>query len=72
MDTDNFIVYIKAEDIAKDVEARFVTSNYELDRLLPKAKNKASDGVNKKRMMWKKNERVCCIKSKNIYLFNRE
>ena len=35
MDTDRFIVYIKAEDIyadiAKDVEERFDTSNYELD-----------------------------------------
>ena len=35
MDTDSFIVYIKTEDIytdiAKDVEARFGTSNYEFD-----------------------------------------
>ena len=36
MDTDSFIVYIKTED----VETRFDTSNYELDRLLPKGKNK--------------------------------
>ena len=27
-------------DITKDVETRFDTSNYELDRLLPKGKNK--------------------------------
>ena len=44
MDTDNFIVYIKTEDIykddvAEDVETRFDTSNYELDRSLPKGKN---------------------------------
>ena len=32
MDTDSFFVYTKAEDIAKDVEVRFGTSNYELDR----------------------------------------
>ena len=36
MDTDNFIVYISAddiyEDIPEDVETRFDTSNYELDR----------------------------------------
>ena len=37
-DTDSFIVYIKTNDIYKDivedVEARFDTSNYELDRPL--------------------------------------
>ena len=40
MDTDSFIVYIKTDyiykDIAEDVETRFDTSNYELDRPLPK------------------------------------
>ena len=39
-----FIVYIKTDDIykntAKDVETRFDTSNYELDRPLPKGKSK--------------------------------
>ena len=43
MDKDSFIVYIKTNDIynniAKDDEARFDTSNYELDRPLPKGKN---------------------------------
>ena len=38
------IVYIKTDDIykdiAEDVETRFDTSNYELDRPLPKGKNK--------------------------------
>ena len=42
MDTDSFIVYIKTDDIykdiAKDVETRFDTSNYQLDRPLPRAK----------------------------------
>ena len=37
MDTDSFIVYLKTEDkedkyIAKDVETRFDTSNFELDK----------------------------------------
>ena len=40
MDTDSFIVYIKNiyiyKDIAEDVETRFDTSDYELERLLPK------------------------------------
>ena len=40
MDTDNFIVYKKREDIYKDIETRFDTSSYKLEKLLPKAKNK--------------------------------
>ena len=43
MDTDSFIVYIKNiyiyKDIAEDVETRFDTSDYELDRPLPRGKN---------------------------------
>ena len=44
MNTDTFIVYIKTVDIqkdfAKDVETRFDTSDYELNRPLPKGKTK--------------------------------
>ena len=44
MDPDSFIVYVKTDDIcrdiAEDVETRFDTSNYELDRPLPKGKNR--------------------------------
>ena len=44
MDTDSFIMHIKAEDfykdIANDVEKRFDTSNYEVDRPLPTGKIK--------------------------------
>ena len=44
MDTDSFIVHVKTEGIYKDipeyVETRFSPSNYELERLLPKTKNK--------------------------------
>ena len=40
MDVGSFIVYVKSEgiykEIVKDVETRFDTSNYELDRQLPK------------------------------------
>ena len=43
-DTDSFIVYIKASDIysdiAKDVETRFDTTSYKLDKPLPIGKNK--------------------------------
>ena len=35
------------EEIAEDVENRFDTSNYELDRLLPKGKNKKAIGFMK-------------------------
>ena len=42
MDTDSFIFHVKTEDIyediAKDVEKGFDTSNHELDRLLSKEK----------------------------------
>ena len=52
MDTDGFIVYIKTDDIykniAEDIETRFDTSNFELDRPLPKGKNKKVIGLNKR------------------------
>ena len=38
----NDYVYV---DIAKDVNTRFDTSNYELERLLPKGKNKKVIGL---------------------------
>ena len=51
MNADMFIVHVKADDIykgiAEDVETRFDTSNYELERLLPKGKNKNVVGVMK-------------------------
>ena len=51
MDTDNFIVYIKTDDVCKniveDVETRFITSNYELNRPLPKRKNEKVIGLMK-------------------------
>ena len=49
MDADSFIVYIKTDviykDIAEDVQTRFNTSKYELDRSLPKGKNKKVIGL---------------------------
>ena len=43
MYTDSFIVPVKTDDIFEKigeyVESRFVTSNYELDKPLPKGKN---------------------------------
>ena len=52
MDTDSFIVYIKTDNIykniAEDIETRFDTSNYELDRPLHKGKNKKSNWINER------------------------
>ena len=52
MDTDSFIAYIKTDyiykDILEDVETRFVTWNYDLDRSLPKGKDKKVIGLIRK------------------------
>ena len=44
IDTNSFIVYIKADfiykDIPEDIETKFDPSNYNLDGPLPKGKNK--------------------------------
>ena len=49
MDTGSFVVYIRTDDlykdIAEDVETRFVFSICELDRPLPKGKNKKVTGL---------------------------
>ena len=51
MDTDSFIMHIKTEDFykefANDVEKRFDTSNYEINRPLPTGKNKKEIGLMK-------------------------
>ena len=51
MDTDSFIMNIKTndfyEDIASDIENRFDTSNYEVNRRLPTEKNKKVIGLMK-------------------------
>ena len=51
MDTDSLIMNIKTKDfykdIAQDVEERFVTSNYNVDRPLLKGKNKKEIGLMK-------------------------
>ena len=51
MDTDSFVMNIKTEDfykdISNDVEKRFDTSNYEVNRPLPTGKNKKVIGLMK-------------------------
>ena len=68
MDRDSFIIYTKTNDIQKiaDVETRFDTSNYELDRPLSKAKDKKLIGLMKGQLGL-----ICWIKSKTLQLLNR-
>ena len=51
MDTDSFVMHIKAndfyKDVANDVKNRFNTSNYEVNRPLPTGKNKIVIGLMK-------------------------
>ena len=51
MDTNIFIVHVKTddiyEDIAEDVEKKFDTSNFEINKPLPKGKNKKVIGLMK-------------------------
>ena len=54
LDTASFIVYMKTDeiykDIAEDFETRFDSSNYELDRPLPKRKKKEVIGLMKDKL----------------------
>ena len=49
IDTDSFIIHIKSEefyeDIVNDIEKRFDTSNYNIDRPLPTGENRNSDWI---------------------------
>ena len=57
MNTKSFIVHVKTDDIykdiAEDVETRFDTSNFEIDRPLPKGKNKKVIGLMKEEISGK-------------------
>ena len=54
------------KDISENIETRFDTSNFEVDRSLPKIKNKKSNWTNERWIRWTNHERICCIKSKSI------
>ena len=70
--TDSFILYVKKDEIHKetgeDVETRFDTSSYELNRPLPKCKNKKVIAIMKDELGCKT---TFWIRSKNLYLLNR-
>ena len=63
------IVYIKTDDvykdIAEDVETRFDTSNYELDRPFPKRKNKIGIGLMKDELSGKITRKLVELRGKN-------
>ena len=67
VDIGSFIIHIKTknvhEDIANDVEKRFDTSSYEVNRTLPTGKNKKVIGLLKDELGRK-------IIIKNIFLLN--
>ena len=68
MDTDSFIVHIKADDIykdiAEDVKRRFDTSNFELDR--PKGKNEKVIGLKNDELGGKIMKEFAGLREKNI------
>ena len=70
MYTGSFIVQIKADDIykdiAEDIEKRFDTSSFEIDRPLQIGKNKKSDCVNETWIRWTNDKFFFWIKSKYI------
>ena len=70
IDTDSFIVYIKTDgiykDIAEDAQIRFDTSNYELDRPLPKGKNKKIIGLMKHKLGGKMVTKFVGLRTKAI------
>ena len=75
MDTDSFIVYVKADDIykdiANDIETRFDTSNFELDRPLPKGKNKKVTGLMKDELSGQIMKQLVGLRAK-IYSYLKE
>ena len=71
----NFIVLIKTDDIykhiAKDVETRFNTSNYDLKRRLIEGKSKKVIGLMKDKLSRKLMKKNCWINSKSLKLLDR-
>ena len=75
MDTDSFIMSIKTnyfyKDIANDVEKRFDTSNYEVNRPLPTGKNKKVIGLMKDELGGKITTEFVTLRPKTYsYLIN--
>ena len=71
----SFVIYIKTEnvfkDIAGDVEGRFVTPNYEDDRLLQKVIKKNVNGLIKDTLDLRNNNLYCWIR-KETYSYLKD
>ena len=74
-DSDSFIVYVKAEDIykdiAKDVERRYDTSSYDLERSLSKGKNKKVLWSMKEELSGKILIEIAALRQKTYNYLNR-
>ena len=72
MDTDSFIMNIKTndfyKDIANDVDKRFDTSNYELNRPLPTGENKKVIGLMKDELGGKIITEFVTLRPKNLFV----
>ena len=75
IDTDSSIAHIKTEGIYKDIsdiEKRFDTSNYEVDRPVSIEKNEKAVGLMKDELGGQIMKKSCWITSKNRKLFKRQ
>ena len=76
MNTDSFKIYIQTEDSYKDIvddmESKFDTSNYEVDRRLPTGKNKKVIGLMKDELGGKIIKEFVALRPKNLFILNIE
>ena len=76
MDTEGFIIPVETiyiySDIAKDVETRFDTSNFELDRPLPKGKNKKVIGLMKDQLGGKRMTKISALRVQTYRYLTRQ
>ena len=76
MDTDSFIVYVRTDgiykDVAEDVETRFDTSNFKIDRPLLKGKNKKVIELMKNKLGKEIMTKFVEVRAKNMQLFKRQ
>ena len=71
-DTGSFTVYVKTndicKDIVKDVETRFNSSNFAIDRPLPKGKNKNVIGLMKDELGGQVMKEFVLLREKHIVI----
>ena len=74
MDTDSFVMDIKTNDfykgISNDVDKRFDTSNYEVNRPLPTEKNKKAIGLMKDEYGWENHHGIRYFETKDLFILD--